>query len=491
MIEPDFDMLIVGAGLSGIGMAAHLQIKLPAARYAILEQREKIGGTWDLFRYPGIRSDSDMYTLGYEFEPWTHEKAIADGPDIIEYLDRVVDGRGIRPHIRHRAKVIRADFNRADALWHVEVETDGQRENLTARWLHLGSGYYDYDDPYDAGFDFLQFSGRVVHPQFWPENLDYTGKNIVVVGSGATAVTLVPAMANKAARVTMLQRTPTWMGARPAKDALANFMRAILPDKTAFSLTRAKNIFLGDWFFRRARNHPNKVKRMLKKALRKALGPDYDDATFTPPYEPWDQRLCLVPDNDLFVAMRQGKAEVVTGQIEGFLSDGVQLTDGRKLPADIIVTATGLRIAFGGKIALSLDGVPIDVAQHFFYKSCMFSNLPNFSVAFGYLNASWTLRVDIISNYICDVLKLMHERQTQVAAPGLSADAEARLEVDDPIDFSSGYLQRGKHLIPKSAPDMPWRLAQHYRQDRTYMRSAPVDDGVLTFERVDTAAEMA
>lgn len=491
MVEPDFDMLIVGAGLSGIGMAAHLQLKLPGTSYAILERRQRIGGTWDLFRYPGIRSDSDMYTLGFEFEPWTHEKAIAGGPDILEYLDRVVDKYGIRPHIQHDTTVISADFKHQDACWHVEVESGGQRKTLTTRWLHLGSGYYDYDDPHDAGFDFSGFSGQVVHPQFWPKALDYAGRNVVVIGSGATAVTLVPAMTGKAAHVTMLQRTPTWMASSPARDPIAHFLRRILPARTAFRLTRAKNVFIGDWFFKRARSHPDKVVRMLKKALRKALGPDYDDASFTPPYGPWDQRLCLVPDNDLFLAMRRKQADIITGQIECFVGDGVQLSDGRKLPADIIVTATGLRLSFGGKIKLSLEGTPIDVTQHYFYKSCMFSNLPNLSFAFGYLNASWTLRVDLISDYICDVLRLMRERNAVIAKPALNAKEEARMEIDDPIAFSSGYLQRGKHLIPKSAAEMPWRLAQNYRQDRAFMRHAPVDDGVLIFDRAQTPLDIA
>lgn len=491
MAEPEFDVLIVGAGLSGIGMAAHLEMKVPAARYTILERRDRIGGTWDLFRYPGIRSDSDMHTLGFEFEPWTHEKSIADGPAILEYLDRIADERGIRPHIQHGITVISADFNSAEAMWHIVVEAAGQRRNLTARWLHLGSGYYDYDDPHDAGFDFSEFAGQVVHPQFWPSDLDYTGKEVVVIGSGATAVTLVPAMTDKAACVTMLQRTPTWMGARPAKDAIANFLRCILPDKTAFALTRAKNIFIQDWFFKRARNHPDKVKHMLKKALRKALGPDYDDATFTPPYDPWDQRLCLVPDNDLFEAMRANKARIVTGQIKGFANHTVKLTDGRNLPADIVVTATGLRLSFGGKIALSLNGAPVDVKQHFFYKGCMFSNLPNLSVAFGYLNASWTLRVDLTSNYICGVLNEMARHHAQIAYPALNAEAEAQLDEDDPINFSSAYLLRGKHLIPRSAVNMPWRLNQNYRQDRSYMTNAPVDDGILVFENVFISGKSA
>ena len=479
----DHDVLIVGAGISGIGMAAHLEMMCPHRSYALLERRADLGGTWDLFRYPGVRSDSDMHTLGFVFEPWKHEKSIADGPSILEYLNQIVDERGIRDRIAFDSKVVAADWSSDEGCWRVTVERGGQRSLTTANWLYLGTGYYDYDDPYDAGFDFSRFGGQVIHPQFWPENLDYSGKRVVVVGSGATAVTIVPAMSDNAAKVTMLQRTPTWMFSRPAKDSIANFLRKWLPEETAYKITRWKNVLLQDIGFKRARSHPEKVKEALHKRIKESLGPRYDAATWTPPYNPWEQRLCLVPDDDLFQAINRDKAEVVTGNIQAFEKDGVRLTDGRFLPADIIVTATGLKLAVAGKIAISQDGVPVDFSQRFYYKGCMFSNLPNLAVVFGYLNASWTLRADINSEFVCKVLNHMEAVGANVATPAL-AENHGLVE-DDLFDFSSGYIQRGKHIMPKSATTLPWRLNQDYRFDRKALSSAPIDDGVLKFDRVD------
>jgi cation diffusion facilitator CzcD-associated flavoprotein CzcO len=484
----DHDVLIVGAGISGIGMAAHLEMMCPDRSYALLERRADLGGTWDLFRYPGIRSDSDMHTLGFVFEPWKHEKTIADGPAILEYLHRIVDERGIRDKIAYDSKVISADWHSDEGCWRVVVEGgNGKRRTVTANWLYLGTGYYDYDDPYDAGFDFSAFEGQVVHPQFWPRDLDYTGKNVVVVGSGATAVTIVPAMSDKAAKVTMLQRTPTWMFSRPAKDALANFMRKWLPEELAYKITRWKNVFMQDKSFKAARNKPEKVKEFLHKKIEAALGPKFDKEAFTPPYNPWEQRLCLVPDNDLFDAMVKDKAEVVTGRIAAFEKDGVRLEDGRHIPADIIITATGLRLAVAGKIAVSQDGQPVDFSQRFYYKGCMFSNLPNFSVVFGYLNASWTLRADINSEYVCKVLNHMKALGANVATPYLPENHG--LVEDDLFDFSSGYIQRGKHIMPKSAVELPWRLNQDYRFDKRALATAPVADGVLRFDHVEASEE--
>ncbi|MEZ5680441.1 MAG: NAD(P)/FAD-dependent oxidoreductase [Erythrobacter sp.] len=478
----DFDVLIVGAGISGIGMAAHMTEKAPAHSYAIVERRENLGGTWDLFRYPGIRSDSDMHTLGFDFEPWKHEKSIADGPAILEYLDRIADERGIRENIRFNHKVIAADWRESDARWHVTLETgEGERKHLTANWLYLGSGYYDYDEPYDPGFDLGEFEGQVIHPQFWPKDLDYAGKNVVVIGSGATAVTIVPSMADKAAKVTMLQRTPTWMFSRPAKDGIANFLRKILPEKLAYRITRFKNIKMQDISFKMARNKPQKVKDGLHKRIRKSMGQDYDLAPFTPPYDPWDQRLCLVPDDDLFHALKTGKADVVTGHIKAFENGGVRLTDDTFLPADIVVTATGLKLAVAGKIALSMEGQPVDLSQHFYYKGCMYSNVPNLAVVFGYLNASWTLRADINSDYICRVLNQQKATGTDVAVPVLPDDHG--LEEDDIFDFSSGYIQRGKHIMSKNAVNYPWRLNQEYVLDRKRMKTDPVEDGILDLRR--------
>ncbi len=489
---PDTDVLIVGAGISGIGMAAHMTKKAPHHSYTIVERRENLGGTWDLFRYPGIRSDSDMHTLGFDFEPWKHEKSIADGPSILEYLDRIVDERGIREHIRFGHKVISADFREDEARWHVELELqDGSRTHLTANILYLGAGYYDYDDPYDAGFDFSEFEGQVVHPQFWPQDLDYSGKKVVVIGSGATAVTIVPAMSDKVENITMLQRTPTWMISRPAKDRFANILRKFLPEKWAYAITRFKNIRMQDFTFKVARDKPEKAKDSLYKGLEKALGPNYDKADFTPPYNPWEQRLCLVPDSDFFEAINSGKAQIVTGHIERFEANGVRLKSGDLIEADLIVTATGLKMTVAGKIAVSVGGEPVDFSDRFYYKGCMFSNLPNFAVVFGYLNASWTLRADINADYVCRMLNHMRSTGSDLATPVLTTEAEAAIEEDDIYDFSSGYIQRAKAMQPKNSVSFPWRLNQEYVVDRKLMKEDPVDDGLLVFTRAGANAQTA
>ena len=482
-VPQEIDVLIVGAGISGISMAAHMKMLCPGRSFALVDRRENLGGTWDLFKYPGIRSDSDMHSFGFRFEPWIHEQSIADGKNIVEYLNRVVDKYAVRPHIRFGEKVLSADWHSAEARWHVELEdSKGARRKLTAGFLYLGSGYYDYDDPHDAEFAGREdFAGQIVHPQFWPENLDYAGKRVVVIGSGATAVTILPAMADKAAHITMLQRTPTWMGARPAKDAIANFLRKVLPEKLAYRITRFKNIRLHSWLFKRAHEKPDKVANFLTNAAKKALGPAWRAEDFTPPYNPWEQRLCLVPDGDFFHAVREGRASVVTGEIERFDQTGIRLRSGRHLDADVIVTATGLRLALGGKITVSLDGTPIDWTQHWFYRGCMFSNVPNLAVVFGYLNASWTLRADNTAHYVCDVLNKMEQLDADVALPRL-ADENGLIE-DNPLDvFSSGYLMRGRHLMPKSAASLPWRLNQDYLADCRDFKERPVDDGVLAFE---------
>lgn len=489
-VEECLDVIIVGAGISGIGMAVHLTQECPDKSFAILDRREQLGGTWDLFRYPGIRSDSDMHTLGFAFAPWKHEKSIADGPSILEYLNDITDEYGLREKMRLGQKVISTDWDSARGLWTVTVEAaDGSHQRLLGRFVFLGSGYYDYDDPYDAGFAGRdKFKGTIIHPQFWPKDFDYTGKKVVVIGSGATAVTIVPAMAlNGAAHVTMLQRTPTWMVSRPAKDKFANTLRKFLPEKVAYALTRAKNIFLQDLTFKRARTAPEKVKQFLEGQLREHLGPNYSEADFTPPYNPWEQRLCLVPDADFFTAIREGKASVVTDQVETFDAKGIKLKSGKHIDADVIVTATGLRMVFAGKIAVSVDGKPVDFGQHFFYRNCMFSNVPNMAGVFGYLNASWTLRVDIIAEYLTRLFKAMDANNVLVATPLLPEGQ--KLEEDDIFDFSSGYIQRGKHLMPKNAPSLPWRLNQDYRRDKQDMRQAPIDDGVMQFTRVREKVE--
>ncbi|WP_296674733.1 NAD(P)/FAD-dependent oxidoreductase [Novosphingobium sp.] len=484
-IDEVLDMLIVGAGLSGIGMAVHLTRDCPGKSFAIVDRRDNYGGTWDLFRYPGIRSDSDMHTLGFVFEPWTHEKSIADGPSILSYLDKIIDKYGLRSRLRMGQTVISADWDSGEGLWTVVTDSAGAGQaRIKCRFLFLGSGYYDYDSPYDAQFPGRDtFKGTIIHPQFWPEDLGYAGKKVVVIGSGATAVTIVPAMAQGGAgHVTMLQRTPTWMATRPAKDGLANALRKVLPEKAAYSLTRAKNIFMQDLVFKRARTAPEKVKDFLTTQIKQHLGDNYTAEDYLPPYNPWEQRLCLVPDADFFEAVNAGKAAIVTDHIDRFDETGILLKSGKHLDADIIVTATGLTMTFAGKIAVSVDGEPVDFGKKFFYRNCMFSNVPNMAGVFGYLNASWTLRVDIVAQYITRLLKQLDAFKMQVAVPVLEAGHEP--DEDDIFDFSSGYIQRGKHLMPRNAASLPWRLNQDYRRDRKDMRQAPIDDGVMQFRRV-------
>lgn len=470
------DTIIIGAGISGLSMAAHMGMICPNRRYLILERRQQIGGTWDLFRYPGVRSDSDMHTLGFVFEPWRHEDAIADGPNILDYLNRVADERGIRQHIRFGQEVMSADWNGAQARWTVTTRAG---DKFTCNWLYFASGYYDYDNPHDAALPSLQaFGGQVVHPQFWPQDLDYAGKRVVVIGSGATAVTLVPAMADKAAHVTMLQRTPTWMAAGPRQDKWSKRFNRWLPEKWAYALTRRKNIWLRSYFFHLSRTRPGKLADMLRGMLRAELGERYGPE-FEPPYNPWQQRLCLVPDGDLFAAMREGRADVVTDQVAGFDAGGVKLASGGYLPADIVVTATGLRLVLAGKVAISLDGQPVDFREHYFYRGTMFSNVPNLSVVFGYLNASWTLRADCNARYAAEVQAHMDATGHRIAVPLLAAEDEPKAV--EPWDYTSGYLQRARPMMPKTAATRPWALMHDYLADKRDFHTRPVADGVLAF----------
>lgn len=488
MSAPDFDVLIVGAGISGIGMAVHMQKDCPGRSFALIERRAGLGGTWDLFKYPGVRSDSDMHTLGFVFEPWREQKAIADGPSILAYLNRIADERGIREHIRFDQKITAASWSSADARWTVTIEHgDGKSSTLTANYVYMGSGYYDYDEAYDPAFPGRDdFKGQVIHPQFWPENLDYAGKKVVVIGSGATAVTLLPNMTDDgsgtgAAHVTMLQRTPTYYFIRPAEDGMANFLRKVMPEKWAYAITRFKNVNLQDIGFKRARAKPEQVSDFLKGKVRESLGGQMNEADFTPPYNPWEQRLCLVPNGDMFTAMREGKASIVTDHIKRFTAKGIELESGQHLDADIIVTATGLKLAMAGKVAFSVDGQAINWHEHFYYKGCMFSNVPNLSIVFGYLNASWTLKADILASYTCRLLNHMAQTGTQIALPDLSdEDAEA---ADVVFDFSSGYVQRALDYLPRNGRADPWRLNQDYLHDKWLLLNASVQDGVVKFAR--------
>lgn len=488
MSETDIDVVIIGAGISGIGMAVHLQQHCRDHRFTLIERRAHLGGTWDLFSYPGIRSDSDMHTLGFVFEPWTEQKAIADGPSILTYLNRIVDERGIRDHIRFGHKLIAARWSSADARWTLEMErVDGAAATLTARYLYMGSGYYDHDAGHDPAFSGREnFKGRIIHPQFWPENLDYAGKRVAIIGSGATAVTLLPNLTDKgdgkgATHVTMIQRTPTYYFIRPAKDGLANFLRRIMPETWAYAITRFKNIQLQNYAYKRARAKPQKVAEWLIGKVREGLGGAMNEADFTPPYNPWEQRLCLVPDNDMFDAIREGRASVVTDTIERFTQGGVQLASGRHIDADIIITATGLKIAMAGKVAFSVDGAPINWHDHFYYKGLMFSNIPNLSIVFGYLNASWTLKADIVSAYTCRLLNHMKATGADIVVPHLS-DEDAKAD-DMLFDFSSGYVQRALDSIPRNGRADPWRLNQDYLHDKGLLLKGAIEDGVLRFAK--------
>lgn len=479
----EIDVLIVGAGLSGVGMAATLRQKNPDQDVLIVERRTDVGGTWTLFRYPGIRSDSDMHTLGYEFEPWRDEKAIAGGDAILAYMNDTIDRHGLREKILFGHRVVSADWDSHEARWRVILENeDDVRQLVKARFLHLGAGYYDHDEPHDAELPGREnFNGPLVHPQFWPEDLDYSGKRVVVIGSGATAVTLVPAMASLAAHVTMLQRTPTWIAVLPSRDALANLLRRILPGKLAYALTRFKNTRFQDWMFRRMRSRPDDAKSYLLKQIGAQLGPRFRPADFTPPYNPWDQRLCVVPDGDLFDAMKAGKADVVTDHVREIEPDGILLRSGRRLPADIIVTATGLKMALGGKIAFSVDGRAIDFSQHYFYKSCMLSNVPNLTMSLGYFNASFTLRLELVAGFVSQLLDMMRATGADVAKPVLLPGEEPA--ETEPFEMTSGYLQRARHIMPKSAASLPWCLEQDYLTDLKWMKASPVDDGIMSFDR--------
>ena len=490
MLAPssDFDVLIVGAGISGIGMAAHMEMKLPGMTYAILERRDDLGGTWDLFRYPGIRTDSDMHTFGYEFEPWRSENRIVSAQDIKNYLGGVIDKHDIRRHIQYGQHVVSADFHHEDARWHVVVEANGKRRTVTANWLFLGTGYYDYDQAYDAGFDFSNFEGQVLHPQFWPEHTEYKDKNVVVIGSGATAITIVPVMAKDAAKVTMLQRTPTWIRNMPTQDWMAKLLRKFLPEELAYKIVRWRNIRLTSWMIKRCETHPDQVAENLTKMAKESLGDNYHAADLTPPYRPWEQRMCFIPDDDLFEAMNRGKAEIVTDTIERFEGREVVLKSGKRLPADIVVTATGLQLAMAGKIALSVEGEPVRFSEHFYYKGCMFSNIPNFSAFFGYTNASWTLRVDVVGNFLCRVFQHMKTTGTVIATPYLPEDQ--KLEKQGYFNLSSNYIKRSLDMLPSNGPQWPWQLGMDYLADRKVMRETKVDDGILRFENAYAEAQL-
>jgi len=477
-----FDVLVVGAGISGIGAGYHLQTLCPGRTYAIFEARAALGGTWDLFRYPGIRSDSDMFTLGYAFKPWTKAKAIADGPSILDYLKETSRQYGIERHIRYGHRVTGAAWDSESSRWTVGYERglETEPDRVTCNFLFMCTGYYNYAQGYRPHFpDEERFTGLVIEPQFWPADLDYAGKRVVVIGSGATAVTLVPAMAETAAHVTMLQRSPTYVVSRPGEDAFANRLRKWLPAKLAYDIVRWRNVLFQMHIYNVARKKPEATKKAIIDMARAALGPDYDvDTHFTPTYNPWTQRLCLVPDSDLFEALKSGAAEVVTDHIERFVPRGILLKSGTTLEADIVVAATGLDMQVLSGAAFTVDGARVDFGKAFNYKGMMFSGVPNLASVFGYINASWTLKADLIAKHVCRVLNHMDRK----------GFTEVRPVNDDPdmapapwFDFSSGYIQRALERFPKMGPSAPWLAHQNYVKDLFYLRGGAVDDGVLRF----------
>ena len=488
------DVAIVGAGLSGIGAACHLRRECPDRSVVILEARECSGGTWDLFRYPGIRSDSDMHTLGYSFKPWEGEKAIADGPSILRYLRETAAEHGIDALIRYRQRVRRANWNREAQCWELDIDdgATGSATSLRARFLHLCAGYYRYDHGHQPAFPGREaFTGTFIHPQHWPEDLDYRGKRVLIIGSGATAMTLVPALAADAAEVVMLQRSPTWVISRPSRDAVANVLRAVLPRRLAYRLTRWKNTRLQAWLYRRTRRQPAKVRQLLLDRARRELGDSVDLAHFTPRYDPWDQRLCLVPDSDLFRALRSGRARVVTDHLDTLTATGARLASGEHIDADIIVSATGLELQLMGGIDIRVDGESFDFPASWSYRGIMCSGLPNLVSVFGYINASWTLRADIVSQWLCRLLNYMRDRDLAVVTPALEDGLPAMTPRPWVDDFSAGYLLRVMDRFPRQGDREPWRNTQDYLRERREFAQMSLDEAALAYVPVRGPAARA
>jgi monooxygenase len=482
--EPEHvDVLIVGAGLSGIGAACRLRTECPGKTFAVLEARDTIGGTWDLFRYPGVRSDSDMFTLSYRFRPWTGTASIADGWSIRRYIEETAREYHVPDRIRFHHRVVSAEWSSADARWTVTAQrTDtGETVRLTCSWLTVAAGYYDYAEGFRPRFPGEErFTGPLVHPQHWPEDLDYAGKRVVVIGSGATAVTLVPSLADRAAHVTMLQRTPSYIVSLPGQDPIATALRRRLPAATAYRIVRAKNVLLTTLMYQFSRRRPAAMKALVRKGLVKQLPAGYDvDTHFNPPYDPWDQRLCIVPDGDLFRALGSEKASIVTDRIAGFSEHGVRLESGAELPADIVVTATGLKVQPVGGMSLTVDGEKVDLSERYSYKGMMISGVPNLAMVFGYTNASWTLRADLINRYACRLLRHMDAHGYVSATPVPPQDGQSAPF----LDLTSGYIQRAIHELPRQGSRSPWRVYQNYLLDRRLMRRGTLEDEGMSFQR--------
>ena len=475
------DVIVVGAGLSGIGGACHLKRECPRKSFVVLEGREAMGGTWDLFRYPGVRSDSDMYTLGYRFRPWRESKAMADGPAILNYIRETAAEYDLHKKIRYNHRVRRVSWSSDHARWTVEAETGHDKTvvQLTCNFLYLCTGYYDYDSGYTPEWPGVKrFRGRIVHPQKWPEDLDYSSKRIVVIGSGATAVTLVPTLAERASHVTMLQRSPSYVVSRPAEDKVANWLRRCLPDRAAYAVSRWKNVLITTFLYDLARKRPELFKWMVARGVRNQLREQYEPKHFTPRYNPWDQRLCFVPDADLFRAIREGRVSVVTDHIDTFTEDGLLLKSGERLDADIIVTATGLVLKLFSGMQLVVDGAPVDLPKTLVYKGMMLSDVPNLAFAVGYTNASWTLKCDLTAEYVCRLLNHMDHRGYSICTPRVN---DPDLGEQPVIDFNSGYVLRALHTLPRQGFKPPWRLYQNYVKDLSLMRYGRVEDGTMEF----------
>ena len=482
-----FDVIVVGAGISGIGAAYHLQTMSPDRSFQILEGRADFGGTWDLFRYPGIRSDSDMHTLGYRFKPWTADKSIADGPRILDYLRETITENSIDKKIRYNQQVTKAQWSTENSRWSLTVtdKVSGEVNTFSCGYLFMCSGYYSYKQGFTPEFAGIEkYRGKVVHPQFWPQDLDYKNKRVVVIGSGATAMTLVPAMTDAVAQITLLQRSPTYVISRPSVDPFAKRMRKLWPKKIAYAITRTENTTNQQELYKLCQEAPADVKQIMIDTVRGELGPDFNvDKHFTPTYNPWEQRICLVPDGDLFVALRSGKAKVVTDTIKTFTETGIELDSGEHLEADIVVTATGLNLCTLGEMEFVVDSQPINFADTWTYKGCSFSGVPNLASSWGYINASWTLRADLTCEYVCRLLNHMRKTQTTKCTPTLreqDRDMPARKWLEG---FSSGYMKRMMHKMPKQGDREPWINPQNYELDKKMFRKSPVDDGVMQFTK--------